>query len=264
MIIFIVGGRVYELKNRRALRVASLIKEEVALIIENELKNPDKELVSVTHVKMGSNLKTATIYIRALGSEKRALEMLQKARKFIRYKLSKRVSLKFIPEIKFKLEENRQFFLLFVLIISIFFSINSHANTIGLGMGYFIPYGKLATVFSTGRELRCEMSIKEPLFCTANFSYFKNKDVEMELSQFGLGLSFRLHRVFSVQGGLGFYWLDIGYEFDKHSLLFMGITLPVIKSQNVGINLSTFWYSNMPKGLSLTSSVSLRLFGDKD
>jgi len=65
------------LKNRRAPRVGSLIKKEVALIIENEFKNSDKEFVSVTGVKMGNDLKSATIYIRALGSEKRALEMLQ-------------------------------------------------------------------------------------------------------------------------------------------------------------------------------------------
>jgi len=156
-----------------------------------------------------------------------------------------------------------EFISLFVFVILIFSGTYSHANTIDLGMGYFIPYGNLATVFSTGKELKGEISIKEPLFCVVNFIYFKNKDVELELSQFGLGLSFRLHRLFSVQGGLGFYWLDIGYEFDKHSMLFMGITFPVIKSQDVGINLSTFWYSNIPRGLSLTSSVSLKLFGDK-
>jgi len=253
------------LENRRALRVGSLIKEEIALIIEKELKDPCKEFVSVTGVKMGRDLKAATIYIRALGNEKRALEMLQKARKFIRYKLGKRVSLKFIPEIKFKLEnQNVQFFSLFVFVILIFFSTCSLANTIDLGMGYFIPYGNLATVFSTGRELRGAMSIKGPLFFTANLICCKNKDVEFKLSQLGLGISFRPHRVFSIQGGVGFYWLDIGYELDKNSLLFMGITFPVIKSQNVGINLSTFWYSNIPRGLSFTSSISLRLFGDKD
>ncbi|HID92962.1 MAG TPA: 30S ribosome-binding factor RbfA [bacterium (Candidatus Stahlbacteria)] len=252
------------MKNRRALRVGSLIKKEVALIIEKELKNANKEFISVIDVKIGNDLRTATIYIRALGSEKRALEILQKARKFIRYKLSKRVSLRFIPEIKFKLEKNMPLFLLFVSVISIFFNMQSHANTIGVGMGYFVPYGNLATVLSTGKELKGEISIKEPLFCMINFIYFKNKDVELELSQLGLGLSFRLHRVFLVQGGLGFYWVDIGYEFDKHSLLFMGITFPIVKSQNVGINLSTFWYSNIPRGLSLMSSVSLNLFGDKN
>lgn len=253
------------MENRRALRVGSLIKEEVALIIEKELKDPGKEFVSVIGIKMGSDLKAATIYIRTLGNEKRALEMLQKARKFIRYKLGKRVNLKFIPEIKFKLEnQNVQFFSLFVFVILIFFSTCSLANAIDLGMGYFIPYGNLATVFSTGRELRGTMSIKGPLFFTANLICFKNKDIELKLSQFGLGLSFRPHRVFSVQGGIGFYWLGIGYEFDKNSLLFMGITFPVIKSRNVGINLSTFWYSNIPRGLSFTSSISLRSFGDKD
>jgi len=245
--------------------VGSLIKKEVALIIENELKNSDKEFVSVAGVKMGSDLRVATIYIRTLGSEKKALETLQKARKFIKHKLSKRVSLKFIPEIKFKLEkQNTQFFQFLVLfVISMFFPVHGNANTIDLGIGYFIPHGNFATVFSTGKELKGEISIKDPLFCRINFIYFKNKDVELELSQLGLGLSFRLHRLFSIQGGLGFYWLDIGYEFDKNSFLFIGMMFPIIKSQNIGINLSTFWYSSIPRGLSLTSSVSLKVFGDK-
>ena len=251
------------MKNRRTLRVGSLIKKEVAFIIENELKSANEEFISVIGVKMGNDLRTATIYIRALGSEKRALEMLQKASKFIRYKLSKRVSLKFIPEIKFKLKKQNMEFFLFIL-MTLFFPVCTYANTIDLGMGYFVPYGNLATIFSVGKEFNSKINIKNFLFCMINFVYFGNRDEKLELSQFGLGLSSRLHKRLSVQGGLGFYWLDIGYEFDKHSLLFTGITLPIIKNQNVGINLSAFWYSNVPRGLSLTSSVSLSLDGDKN
>ncbi len=93
---------------QRTQRVALLVKEAVAEIIQKEISDPRLGFLTITGIEMGRDLKKAKIYFSLLGDEsamKRTEGILNKAKGVIRYQLAKRVSLRFIPELEFKLDQ---------------------------------------------------------------------------------------------------------------------------------------------------------------
>jgi len=98
--------------HRRALRLESLIKEEVSKIILHHLKDPRVGFVTITRVKMSEDLKRAKIYWTVFGDEKTRQESslgLEKAKGFIRRELGKRVRVKFLPEIDFSFDDSFEY-----------------------------------------------------------------------------------------------------------------------------------------------------------
>ncbi len=89
---------------KRSQRVSDLIREEVADIVMYRLKDPRIGFVTVTGVEMTSDLKLARVFVSVLKEEERetTLEVLNSSRNFIRTALSKRLRMKFIPEIEFR------------------------------------------------------------------------------------------------------------------------------------------------------------------
>ncbi|MBI4685494.1 MAG: 30S ribosome-binding factor RbfA [Nitrospirae bacterium] len=92
---------------KRSQRVGDLIREEVADIIMNKLKDPRIGFVTVTGVKITEDLKIATVYISILKKEEKesTLDILNSAKGFVRAELSKRVRMKFIPTLTFRIDE---------------------------------------------------------------------------------------------------------------------------------------------------------------
>ena len=93
----------------RTDRVAEAIREELMDIIQRELKDPGIGLTSITHVQVSGDLRHATILFSVLGDEEErwlSLETLNRAKKFLRLELGKRVKLRFLPELLFKLDES--------------------------------------------------------------------------------------------------------------------------------------------------------------
>ena len=90
----------------RKKRVEGLIQEEVAWII-SQMKDPRLGMVTVTSVKLSSDLRLATIYVTVLRQEKKeeTMEILQKAQKFIRHELGTRIVIKYLPDIRFRYDE---------------------------------------------------------------------------------------------------------------------------------------------------------------
>ena len=96
---------------KRSQRVSDLLREETADIIMHKLKDPRIGFVTVTGADVTEDLKIATIYISILKDEERemTLKILNTAKSFIRSELSKRVRMKFIPSLEFRLDTSIEY-----------------------------------------------------------------------------------------------------------------------------------------------------------
>jgi ribosome-binding factor A len=96
---------------KRSERVGDLIREEVADLIMYKLKDPRIGFVTVTGVEMTADLKLARVFVIILKEEERelTLEILNSSKNFIRSNLSKRLRMKFIPAIEFRLDTSIEY-----------------------------------------------------------------------------------------------------------------------------------------------------------
>jgi ribosome-binding factor A len=95
------------MKNRLD-RVNELIKRELDTLIRREVPEMPGKLVTVREVETSPDLRHATIWMGVIGTtEERHASMakLHGARKELQGLLSKRVVLKFTPQLHFKLDE---------------------------------------------------------------------------------------------------------------------------------------------------------------
>ena len=93
------------MKNR-LVRVKELMKRELGELIVRELTFP--QLVTIQDVDITPDLKHAHVYVSVLGGGEEAanavLAQLHEHRKDLQYKLSRRVIIKFTPQLHFKLD----------------------------------------------------------------------------------------------------------------------------------------------------------------
>ncbi len=75
------------------------------------LKDPRIGFVTVTGAEMTADLKLARIFVSVLKEEERdlTLEILNASKNFIRSALGKRLRMKFIPEIEFRLDTSIEY-----------------------------------------------------------------------------------------------------------------------------------------------------------
>ena len=96
--------------SRRTERVASTIQHELATIIMRELNDPRLTgLPSITRVKVSPDLSIADIYMSIMGSEGQqtaALNALRHSAGLLRVKLTKQLTLRIAPFLKFHIDEN--------------------------------------------------------------------------------------------------------------------------------------------------------------
>ena len=92
--------------SRRVSRVASLIQQEVSLMVLHEIKDDrvGAGMVSVTDVDVSGDLQHAKIYVSIYGTDEARTETmagLKSATGFVRHELGKRVRLRRTPEVVF-------------------------------------------------------------------------------------------------------------------------------------------------------------------
>lgn len=88
----------------RADRVASLVQEEVARLLQREFKDPRLGFVSVMGVRMSPDMRFANVYVSLYGSDsekKASLVALQHAAGWFRRKVGRILRVRHIPEIRF-------------------------------------------------------------------------------------------------------------------------------------------------------------------
>ena len=98
--------------SRRSERVAEQIKSELATIIQREVKDPRVGLATVSDVLLSRDLGHARIRISVLGDDRtareEAIEVLRRAKGFIRSRLARRLRLRAVPELVFDLDRGAE------------------------------------------------------------------------------------------------------------------------------------------------------------
>jgi len=94
----------------RSDRVNSLLKEVLAEVVRQDVKNPKiHELTSVTRVEVTRDLHFAKVYVSVIATqaEKDAtVKALQTATGYIAVTAAKKVTLRYFPQLTFKLDES--------------------------------------------------------------------------------------------------------------------------------------------------------------
>jgi ribosome-binding factor A len=93
----------------RTERVASLIKEEISLILARDYGDPGYGFITVTAVKMTADLKIARIALSILGKpdvREKTMHMLEAEKQHIRGILGSHIALKYTPALQFYLDES--------------------------------------------------------------------------------------------------------------------------------------------------------------
>ena len=91
--------------------MARLLREAISQVFQEEIHDPvikDVNVLTVTEVKVSSDLKYARVYVSLYGKPEKTLaafNRIKKATSFIRFKISEWLrEMKFIPEIRFYLD----------------------------------------------------------------------------------------------------------------------------------------------------------------
>ena len=93
---------------RRSERLGDEVRQELAAIIDRQLKDPRVGFVTVTRVRLTADLRSARVYVGVLGDEparERSLAGLQSAVGFLRRQLGRRLRLRYTPELAFFYDE---------------------------------------------------------------------------------------------------------------------------------------------------------------
>lgn len=93
----------------RSLRVAEQVQRELALLIRQEVKDPRIGMVTVSEVRVSSDLGHATVFVTLLDGDAEAtaesVAILNHAAAFLRRALGKRLLLRVVPQLKFVHDE---------------------------------------------------------------------------------------------------------------------------------------------------------------
>lgn len=90
--------------SNRPLRVAELIKRELAVLIPQVLDDPRAHQATITYVDVSPDLKSARVYFTLLAGAAAAgpvREMFSHAAGHLRHELAGRVALRIIPTLRF-------------------------------------------------------------------------------------------------------------------------------------------------------------------
>jgi len=95
---------------QRTDRLNSLLKEVISEVIRKDVRNPHvNELVTVTRVDITKDLHYAKVYVSVIGEpavKAETLTALQSAAGFIAVNSSKKVTMRYFPELTFKLDDS--------------------------------------------------------------------------------------------------------------------------------------------------------------
>jgi ribosome-binding factor A len=99
------------MQGKRLDRVNQLIREEISMLLQRELKDPRLGFVTVTHVETSPDLRTAKVFVSVLGDEAQwtaSLTALASARGFVRNWLRQHLDLRQTPELDFRADHSME------------------------------------------------------------------------------------------------------------------------------------------------------------
>jgi len=92
-------------------KIVDLLKKELALLIQTEIRDPRVGIVSVTAAKVSRDLAYAEIYVSFLGKSsadevEESLQALNSAAGYLRSLLAKNINLRNTPKLKFTFDDS--------------------------------------------------------------------------------------------------------------------------------------------------------------
>lgn len=98
--------------SRRTDRINGLLRQEISRLLSRELNDPRLSgVVSITRVETSSDLRVSRVYVSVLGGsddKDSVLKGISSAGGFIRREMRDRLSLKYIPDLRFTLDESME------------------------------------------------------------------------------------------------------------------------------------------------------------
>jgi ribosome-binding factor A len=96
--------------SQRMLRVGEVVRHALAdLLARGEANDPvlARHVITVPEVRMTADLKLATAYVMPLGGQdvQAVVAALEHNRKRLRMELARRIDMKFVPELRFRVDE---------------------------------------------------------------------------------------------------------------------------------------------------------------
>ena len=95
---------------RRADRINGLLRQEISLLLSREIKDPRLNgIISITEVQTSPDLRSARVFVSVLGDQETkdaALDGIQSAASFLRRSLRDRLKLRYVPFLKFALDDS--------------------------------------------------------------------------------------------------------------------------------------------------------------
>jgi len=99
------------MQGKRLDRVNQLIKEEISLLLQRELKDPRLGFVTVTAVETTNDLGSAKVFVSVLGNEAQwsaSLAALDSAKGFVRNWLRDHLDLRVTPVLDFRADRSME------------------------------------------------------------------------------------------------------------------------------------------------------------
>jgi ribosome-binding factor A len=93
----------------RTQRVARLLKQEIARLLQREVKDARIGSVTVTDVNVSPDLKHADVYVQVFGDDDRRVEAmkgLESAAGFMRTRLGRELRIRRSPELRFVIDRS--------------------------------------------------------------------------------------------------------------------------------------------------------------
>ena len=99
------------MKNNRLERVNSELQKELAMIINNELRDPQiTSMIGVSEVDVAPDLANAKVYLSVYGGDAQdTLNRVKGAGSFIRGRLSQKIRLRITPRLDFYLDNSQEY-----------------------------------------------------------------------------------------------------------------------------------------------------------
>lgn len=97
------------MQGTRLARLAHQLQQEIALILQRELKDPRLGFVTITSAELSNDLSYLKVSYSCLGGSaecRRSQEVLEHSAGFIRSLIKKRFRLKVIPQVVFRYDES--------------------------------------------------------------------------------------------------------------------------------------------------------------
>lgn len=93
----------------RQEKLGELIAAELSELIRTRLKDPRVGFTSITRVEVSGDYRHAKVYVSVMGTpdeQAETMKGLQHATSFLRHELAGRLTLRYMPEIAFKLDHS--------------------------------------------------------------------------------------------------------------------------------------------------------------